>query len=162
MRADIFHWLFEFFTLVWAEAERYLCQKSRSYDSGFVRWLTNMVWEIQKTVTFYDVQLEAGQFAVEFPMIRSWFHCCLCIVLINDINLHLKRSEIILYADDTVIYYANKNIWKQLNSDLEQIANWFIWPKIILKYLKPNKHQRCNSTPFHSSILFNLFILCAN
>ena len=50
----------------------------------------------------------------------------LFVLLINDIDLHLKRCEIILYADDTVIYYADKTcerIEEQLNNDMGQISN---------------------------------------
>ena len=53
----------------------------------------------------------------------------LFVLLIKDIDLHMKRCEIILYADDTVIYYADKTckgIEEQLNNDMGQISDWFI------------------------------------
>ena len=51
----------------------------------------------------------------------------LFILLSNDIDLQLKHCEIILYADDAVIYCANKNcenIESQLKIDIGQIAEW--------------------------------------
>ena len=45
----------------------------------------------------------------------------LLVPLINDIDIHMKCCEIILYADDTVIYYE-----EQLNHVMEQISNWFV------------------------------------
>ena len=51
----------------------------------------------------------------------------LFIVLINDIDLQLKHCEIILYADDAVIYCADKsceNIQSQLKIDIGQTAEW--------------------------------------
>ena len=46
---------------------------------------------------------------------------------INDIDLQLNHCEIILYADDTIIYCAPKtgdNIESQLNTDIDQVADW--------------------------------------
>ena len=51
------------------------------------------------------------------------------LVTLNDIDTNLKTCEMILYADDSVFYVANKKceeIEKKQSSDLEQIANWFI------------------------------------
>ena len=45
-------------------------------------------------------------------------------------------SEIILYADDTVIYYSSTNLFdleSKLNSDLDTIANWFSSNLLTLK-----------------------------
>ena len=49
-------------------------------------------------------------------------------LLINDVELNLKYSQIILYGDDAVICYSDKNcenIQEHLNSDLELVGNWF-------------------------------------
>ena len=49
------------------------------------------------------------------------------ILLINDIESILKLCNIILYADDTVLFYAGKTsteIENILGSELEQIARW--------------------------------------
>ena len=51
--------------------------------------------------------------------------------------------EIILYADDTVIYYADKTcekIEEQLNHDMEQIFNWFVQNNLVMN-LKRSKTE---------------------
>ena len=67
----------------------------------------------------------------------------LFVLLNNDIDLHLKLCEIILYADDTVIYYADKiceRIEEQLNNDMGQISNWFIQNNLVIN-LKRSKTE---------------------
>ncbi len=67
----------------------------------------------------------------------------LFVLLINDIDIHLKCCEIILYADDTVIYYADKTcekIEEQLNHDMEQISNWFVQNNLVMN-LKRSKME---------------------
>ena len=52
----------------------------------------------------------------------------LFVLLINDLECQLKYSQIILYADDTVLYFADKDIGiiqERLNANLERISNWF-------------------------------------
>ena len=47
--------------------------------------------------------------------------------LINDIYTELSLCKIILYADDTVIYYSNKNastVESTLNEEVNRIASW--------------------------------------
>ena len=57
------------------------------------------------------------------------------VLLINDIDLQLKHCSILLYADDTVIFTADKNckvIEERLNNDLNKIANWFFDNNLII------------------------------
>ena len=45
----------------------------------------------------------------------------------NDLQSCQFASEIILYADDTIIYYSSTNLCDleiKLNSDLATISNW--------------------------------------
>ena len=49
----------------------------------------------------------------------------LFVLLINDIDIHLKYCEIILYADDTVIYYADKTSKKKSKKNLTMTWNRF-------------------------------------
>ncbi len=67
----------------------------------------------------------------------------LFVLLINDIDIHLKYCEIILYADDTVIYYADKTcekIEEKPNHDMAQISNWFVQNNLVMN-LKRSKTE---------------------
>ena len=60
-------------------------------------------------------------------------------LLINDINLKLNNSSVLLYADDTVIYYADKSareVETVLNREVSFIANWFDDNNLILNLKK--------------------------
>ena len=65
------------------------------------------------------------------------------LLLINDIDLQLNHCEIILYADDVVIYCAHKNcdnIASQLNADIDQVAQWLVKNKLVVN-LKRTKTE---------------------
>ena len=50
-------------------------------------------------------------------------------LLINEFDLQINHCEIILYADDAVVYCADKsceNIESQLNIDIDQVAQWLV------------------------------------
>ena len=60
-------------------------------------------------------------------------------LLINDINKNLRKCEMTLYADDSVLYVGGKTcdvIEEKLNSDLEQIANWFVQNNLVVNLKK--------------------------
>ena len=49
----------------------------------------------------------------------------LFVVFINDLDVVLKRTNLILYADDTVVYYSGKTseeIIKILNDDIQELG----------------------------------------
>ena len=84
------------------------------------------------------------------------------ILIINDIESNLKLCNIILYADDTVLFYAGKTsteIENILGSELQQIAHWLNNLVINLKKSKTEcvlygTHQKTSkSTAFE--IKFN-------
>lgn len=67
----------------------------------------------------------------------------LFVLLINDLEFQLKYSQIILYSDDAVIYFADKDIsiiQERLNADLECISNWFSDNNLIVN-LKKSKTE---------------------
>ena len=60
-------------------------------------------------------------------------------LLINDIDKNLRKCEMTLYADDSVLYVGGKTcdvIEEKLNSDLEQIANWFVQNNLVVNRKK--------------------------
>ena len=65
----------------------------------------------------------------------------LFIIYTNDLPNSLIHSKCILFADDTTIYYAAKNItdiYSKLNTDLTELSEWFKAYKLTLNISKTN------------------------
>ena len=65
----------------------------------------------------------------------------LFIIYTNDLPNSLIHSKCILFADDTTIYYAAKNItdiYSKLNTDLTELSEWFKANKLTLNISKTN------------------------
>ena len=63
----------------------------------------------------------------------------LFIVFINDLSDHLENSKIVMYADDTVIYFSNNDISiieSSLNKDLCNLADYFDDNELIINLKK--------------------------
>ena len=65
----------------------------------------------------------------------------LFLIYVNDLpDCHLP-SDIILYADDTVIYYSTKNVIDlehHINADLRTVSEWFSRNLLTLNISKCN------------------------
>ena len=64
-------------------------------------------------------------------------------IFFNDIVLELNQSKIIKYADDTVIFFADKGydeVERALSSDMNRLSEWFTENKLLLN-LKPGKTE---------------------
>ena len=60
-------------------------------------------------------------------------------LIINDIHIPLTDADIILYADDTVLYCAGKNsneIEHLLNNELQKVADWLDENKLFINLKK--------------------------
>ena len=77
------------------------------------------------------------------------------LVYINDLPSCQLASEIVLYADDTVIYYSSTDLFdleRNLNSDLATVSEWFSSNLLTLNISKckfvifghPRKLKRVN------------------
>ena len=82
------------------------------------------------------------------------------LIFVNDLPSCQLASEIILYADDTVIYYSSTDLFdleSKLNSDLATISNWFSSNLLTLNISK------CNFVIFGNSrklkLVNNAFLL---
>ena len=63
----------------------------------------------------------------------------LFIMFYNDFPDHIQSCEVIIYADDTVIFFANKDptaIENQLNKDMENVKNYCFTNKLIINTKK--------------------------
>ena len=91
-----------------------------------LQWFESHLFDRKQFVQFDGVKSESQSVSCGVPH-GSILGILLFILLINDIDLQLKHCEIILYADDAVIYCADKscvNIESQLKIDIGQIAEW--------------------------------------
>ena len=63
-------------------------------------------------------------------------------IFINDLPSVIKHSKCVLYADDTAIFYAGKNIDginQRLNQDMECISQWLCNNRLCLNASKSNR-----------------------
>ena len=91
-----------------------------------LQWFESYLFDRKQFVQFDGAKSETQSVSCGVPQ-GSILGPPLFILLINDIDLHLKHCEIILYADDAVIYCADKsceNIESQLKIDIGEIAEW--------------------------------------
>ena len=100
------------------------------------------LFDRKHSVYFDGVRSEACSISRGVPQ-GSILGPLLFVLLINDIELQLKQSQIIIYAHDAVIFYADKDIGiiqERLNVDLERIAIWFSENNLIVN-LKKSKTE---------------------
>ena len=63
----------------------------------------------------------------------------LFILFVNDLPHCLKSCNVVLYADDTVIYYSSSmisDVESKLNADLANITDWFNSNRLTLNFEK--------------------------
>ena len=100
----------------------------------FKNYLTNR--KLMTTVN--DITSNTRPLSVGVPQ-GSILGPVLFTLYINDIVTVLKHSEICLFADDTVIYYAHKDIeWSSqaIQYDLQNIVSWMDTNKLTINTMK--------------------------
>ena len=98
-----------------------------------LQWFENYLFDRKQSVQFDGIKSETQSVSCGVPQ-GSTLGPLLFTLLINDISLKLSHCETILYADDTVIYCADKNcesIERQLNIDIGQIAEWLTTNNLV-------------------------------
>ena len=91
-----------------------------------LKWFESYLFDRKQFVQFDGVKSATQSVFFGVPQ-GSILGPLLFTLLINDIDLQLNHCEIILYADDAVIYCAHKTcdiIESQLNTDIDQVAHW--------------------------------------
>ena len=66
-------------------------------------------------------------------------HKLLFMIFINDLGIVLKKTNLILYADDTVVYYSGKiseEVIKTLNDDLQELGKWIKENNLVINIEK--------------------------
>ena len=103
-----------------------------------LKWFESNLFNRTHFVSFHGIPSEVCSISCGVPQ-SSILGPLLFVLLINDLEFQLKYSQIILYADDAVIYFPDKDIsiiQERLNADLECISNWFSDNNLIVNLKK--------------------------
>ncbi|CAB4037008.1 Hypothetical predicted protein [Paramuricea clavata] len=101
-------------------------------------WLENYLFGRKQFVVFDSATSEGHTVLTGVPQ-GSVLGPLLFVLLINDIDLQMQNCQILLYADDTVVYTSDKSceaIESNLNSELTNLARWFSNNKLVLNLKK--------------------------
>ena len=107
-------------------------------DGSELLWFEDYLFNRTQTVRFSDVLSKATPITHGVPQ-GSTLGPLLFAILINDLDQILKETRILLYADDTVIYYLGKNyltIQDTLNAELDRVLKWLSQNNLILNFKK--------------------------
>ena len=106
--------------------------------SWFIDYLFNRKHFVEFNTTrskYQDITCGVPQGSILGPL--------LFLLLMNDIEHVITSCEVLLYADDMVIFFASKNvslIESALTKDLQQISDWLIKNQLIIN-LKTGKTE---------------------
>ena len=101
-------------------------------------WITSYLFNRQQIVKYSGTSSSMGYVSCGVPQ-GSILGPLIFIIFVNDIVDCLKRTQIIKYADDTVLYVPGKSIEiieNELSSDLSILAEWFRENELILNLKK--------------------------
>ena len=124
-----------------------LLQKSVGLSDDTVNWFQSYNTNRKQRTSVRDTLSVAALITVGVQQ-GSILGPLLFLIYVNDLPSCQLASEIILYADDTVIYYSSTDLFdleNKLNSDLATVSIWF-----SSNLLTPNI-SKCNFVTFDSS-----------
>ena len=116
-----------------------------------INWFQSYLAHRNQRTSVRDTLSVAAPITVGVPQ-GSILGSLLFRIYVNDLPSCQLSSEIILYADGTVIYYSSADMLdleSQLNSDLATISNWFSSNLLTLNISK------CNFVTFGNSRCLN-------
>ena len=121
-----------------------LLTKLESYGvkSVELEWFTDYLFNRSQQVQYKNSLSNEEKITCGVPQ-GSILGPLLFIVFFNDFLSCLKHSDVIKYADDTVIYVAGKDIFiieSRLSADMQAISNWCLQNELILN-LKVGKTE---------------------
>ena len=100
--------------------------KSISLDDNSLNWFKSYLTNRQQKISINDTLSSSLPVSVGVPQ-GSILGPLLFIIYINDMPSIVKHGKVILYADDTLLYYSSnsaREIEKYVNEDLHLICRW--------------------------------------
>ena len=103
-----------------------------------LEWFTNYLFSRKQQVVIQNTKSECEFISCGVPQ-GSILGPVLFLLYFNDFSKTLFKSEVLMFADDTVVFYAGKSaeeIESMLNSELEDIFRYFIKNDLIVNLTK--------------------------
>ena len=107
-----------------------------------LEWFTDYLFCRKQTVCYNGI-LSHSEFVTCGVPQGSILGPLLFLILFNDIGFSLRKARIIKYADDSVIFFSNKDykvVENCLNENIEMVAEWFE-DNDMIPNLKVNKTE---------------------
>ena len=123
------------------------------------KWFENYLFNRKQTVVYNGVSSEQHDITTGVPQ-GSILGPLLFIILINDLYYNLENCEVLLYADDTVLYFSGKDpviIESALNLNLEKMAIWFNENNLVLNLKKGKTEGMLFGTKSFKTISLKIF-----
>jgi hypothetical protein len=105
-------------------------------------WIQDYLFNRSQYVYYNQVKSDKEHISYGVPQ-GSILGPLLFIIQINDMYLAVKKCNILMYADDTVLYYSANStdeIEESINSDLELVSQWLVSNNLIVN-LKRGKTE---------------------
>ncbi|CAB4019684.1 Hypothetical predicted protein [Paramuricea clavata] len=112
-------------------------------------WMKDYLLNRSQFVYFNQVKSDEEHVSCGVPQ-GSILGPLLFVLQINDLYLSLKKCNIIMYADDTVLYYSangTDEIQRSINSDIERVSQWLDSNKLIVNLKKGKTEFVLYGTP---------------
>ena len=115
-----------------------LLNKLPAYDIKDVamKWFTSYLFARAQVVNVQGTLLDRKTITHGVPQ-GSIFGPLLFALLINDLHTEVTECKILLYADDTVVYFSHKNVSHLetvLNKEVNKVEKWMSDNHLILKF----------------------------
>ena len=125
-----------------------------------INWFADYLFNRRQAVTYDDQVSDEQPVTCRVPQ-GSILGPLLFLLYFNDFEDYLKYCEVVMFADETVLYYPNGKIEiieNALNEDLAAISNYFLQNELIINF-KKNKNSS-NAFRNRSKIIKSLCSKC--
>ena len=107
-----------------------------------LKWFTDYLSNRQQVVIYDNYRSDNYPVSYGVPQ-GSILGPLLFLIYIDDLSKVLKHSDVIMYADDTVLYFSHediKNIEAALSEDMDAVAQWLQRNQLVIN-LKKDKSE---------------------
>ena len=105
-----------------------------------LNWFQSCLTDRKQYVLYNNVQSQTLDITCGVPQ-GSVLGPLLFLIYVNDIANCLTHSKLISFADDTTVFLSSKcinDLYKNMNSDLDDLTNWFKANRLALNVNKSN------------------------